>query len=98
MSDKDKARDYFKFDSSGLANAATAAKYLDNSENAEKAFKLVTMKEETTQVETKKKTEELAIQRIQIQEQERRKTAEYEGELAKRANEHKVQLDLQKEQ
>jgi hypothetical protein len=54
-------RDYYKFDSSGLTSAATAAKYLDNSDNAEKAFKLVTLKEESNQLENKKKAEELAI-------------------------------------
>jgi len=44
---KEEARDFYKFDSSGLSKAAAAAKYLDGSENAEKAFNLATMKEET---------------------------------------------------
>lgn len=55
--DKDKNRDYYRFDSTGMEKAAAAAKYLDNSPNAENAFKLSVMKEETSQLETKAKTE-----------------------------------------
>jgi len=46
--DKDKNRDYYRFDSTGMEKAAAAAKYLDNSPNAENAFKLSVMKEETS--------------------------------------------------
>jgi len=43
----DKNRDYYWFDSTGMEKAAAAAKYLDESPNSEKAFKLSVMKEET---------------------------------------------------
>ena len=40
----------------------------------------------------------LEIQRAQIAEEERRKTVQYETEMAKRRAEHQVQLELQKDQ
>lgn len=75
MSDKkNESRDFYKFDSSGLSKAAAAAKYLDGSDNADKAFNLATMKEETSQLEMKARTEELTLQRTKVAEEERRKT------------------------
>lgn len=46
------------------------------------------MKEETQQLELKANTEQMALQRVKLAEEERRKTAEYETELAKRRAEH----------
>jgi hypothetical protein len=40
----------------------------------------------------------LEIQRSQIQEDERRKTVQYEQEMAKRRAEYQVQLELQRDQ
>lgn len=42
------------------------------------------MKEETAQLETKKTTEQLILQRTKVAEEERRKTVQYEQEMGKR--------------
>jgi len=42
---------YYGFDSSGLENAAKAAKYLDTSANAKEAIDLALKKESTKQLE-----------------------------------------------
>jgi ATPase family AAA domain-containing protein 3A/B len=91
-------KSYYGFDSTGLEKAAAAAKYLDGSKNAKQAFDLANKKEESKQLEHKENIEKLAIEKTKIAEEERRKTVQYETDLAKRRAEYQVQLDLQKEE
>jgi ATPase family AAA domain-containing protein 3A/B len=89
---------YYGFDSSGLEKAAAAAKYLDSSPNAKDAFELSIKKEGTKQLEIKENTAKLEIQRVQIAEEEKRKTTQYESEMSKRRAEYQAQLELQRDQ
>jgi len=79
---------YYGFDSTGLEKAAAAAKYLDTSPNAKDAFELSIKKEGTKQMELKENTAKLEIQKVQIQEEEKRKTTQYESEMSKRRAEY----------
>lgn len=91
-------KSYYGFDSSGLEKAAAAAKYLDDSKNAKQAFDLASKKEESRQLEIKENINKLEIEKSKIAEEERRKTVQYETDMAKRRAEYQVQLDLQKEE
>lgn len=51
-------------------------------------------KESTRQLEIEESKVKLETQRIQISEEERRKTVQYENDMAKRRAEHTVQLEL----
>lgn len=96
--DKKEGKSYYGFDSTGLEKAAAAAKYLDTSKNSVQAYELANKKEESKQLEYKKNIQELEINKVKIQEEERRKTVQYETDLAKRRAEYQVQLDLQKDE
>lgn len=95
---KGEGKSYYGFDSTGLEKAAAAAKYLDSSKNSSKAFDLANKKEESRQLEMKENIEKLAIEKNRVSEEERRKTVQYETDMAKRRAEYQVQLDLQKEE
>lgn len=96
--DKAQGKSYYGFDSTGLEKAAAAAKYLDESKNAPKAFELASKKEDSRQLELKENIQKLEIDKARISEEERRKTVQYETDMAKRRAEYQVQLDLQKEE
>lgn len=95
---KEGGKSYYGFDSTGLEKAAAAAKYLDTSKNSVQAYELANKKEESKQLEYKMNIQELEINKVKIQEEERRKTVQYETDLAKRRAEYQVQLDLQKDE
>ena len=82
MSKGGKDNRYFAADE--FVKAAKATELLDKSDNAQEAIRLTEMNEKTKQLDIQKQMEELAIQKTQVQEQERRKTVEYENEMAKR--------------
>ena len=88
----------YGFDSSSLENAAKAAKYLDNSDNAKEAVDLAMSREKSKQLEAEESRVKLEIQRTQIGEEEKRKTIQYETEMSKRRAEYGVQLELQRDQ
>lgn len=96
--EKVEGKSYYGFDSSGLEKAAHAAKYLDESKNAKQAFELASKREDSKQLELKENIQKLEIQKSQVAEEERRKTVQYETDMAKRRAEYQVQLDLQKEE
>lgn len=96
--EKAKGKSYYGFDSTGLEKAAAAAKYLDESKNSSKAFDLANKKEESKQLEHKENIQKLEIEKTRLSEEERRKTVQYETDMAKRRAEYQVQLDLQKEE
>ena len=48
-------------------------------------------------METEKVMKELDIRKSQVAEEERRKTVQYETEMAKRQAEYQVQLELQRD-
>jgi ATPase family AAA domain-containing protein 3A/B len=71
---------------------------LDASPNAKDAFELAVKKEATKQLEITENTKKLEIQRTQIENEEKRKTIQYETEMGKRRAEYQVQLELQRDQ
>lgn len=73
---------YFTADE--FVKAAKATELLDKSDNAKEAIRLTEMNEKTKQLQIQEHLEELGIQKAQVAEQERRKTVEYENEMAKR--------------
>lgn len=96
--DKASGKSYYGFDSTGLEKAAAAAKYLDTSKNSKEAFQLANKKEESRQLEMKENISKLEIDKTKIAEEERRKTVQYETDMAKRRAEYQAQLELQKEE
>jgi len=88
----------YGFDSSSLEKAAAAAKYLDSSKNAKHAYELAQQKEQSKQLEYKENMLKLEIDKSRVAEEERRKTVQYETDMAKRKAEYQVQLDLQKDE
>jgi ATPase family AAA domain-containing protein 3A/B len=78
-----KSQGAYGFDPSGLERAAKAAKELDGSPNAKNAFELSLRQEEVKKAEIEGHIKELDIQRISIEQSERRKTLEKEVEMAK---------------
>ncbi len=71
---------------------------MDASPNAKDAFELAVQKEATKQLEITENTKKLEIQRTQIENEEKRKTIQYETEMGKRRAEYQVQLELQRDQ
>ncbi len=71
---------------------------MDASPNAKDAFELAVKKEATKQLEITENTKKLEIQRTQIENEEKRKTIQYETEMGKRRAEYQVQLELQRDQ
>ena len=56
------------------------------------------LKRETTkQLEVTENTKKLEIQRTQIEQEEKRKTTQFDTEMAKRRAEYQVQLELQRD-
>lgn len=86
----------YGFDPSGLERAAAAAKYLDQSSNSKNAFELATKKEETMQLETKKALKDQEIQRVQIEQDERRRTMQMDMQLQKEKSQYDDQLAKQR--
>ena len=72
----------------GILTCLQAAKYLDASPNAKDAFELAVKKEATKQLEITENTKKLEIQRTQIENEEKRKTVQYETEMGKRRAEY----------
>ena len=72
------------FQADEFLKAAEATKLLDRSDNAKDAIRLTEISEKTKQLDLQKQLEELAINKVQVSEQERRKTVEYENEMSKR--------------
>ena len=85
-----------------------AAKYLDQSSNAKEAFELALKKEATKQLEIQENTKyynpifkqyrKIELSKTQIEQEEKRKTRQYETEMSKRRAEYQVQLELQRDQ
>ena len=61
---------------------------MDSSPNAKDAFDLALKRETTKQLEVQENTKKLEIQRSQIEQEEKRKTTQYEAEMAKRRAEY----------
>lgn len=78
-----KSQGAYGFDPSGLERAAKAAKELDSSPNVKNAFELSLKQEETKATKAKARIKELDISRVQIEQQERRKTLETELQVSK---------------
>jgi ATPase family AAA domain-containing protein 3A/B len=95
---KDKSRDYYGFDSSGLEKAAESAKYLDKSHNAKLAFDITKKKEETKQLEIQENIRKLEIQKSITENEERRKTIDYEAETYRKKADYQAQLELMRDQ
>lgn len=81
-----------------MVNAAKAAEYLDKSGSANDAFKLAEQTNKTKALEYEAQIKEREIQKVQIENEERRKTVEYETQMAKRSAEYKVQMEAQRDQ
>lgn len=88
------------FDPSSLERAAKAAKELDKSKNATGALKLIETQEVTKQkeMETERSKyqvmqQELAIKRVNEEEQAQRRTMELQGQQAKARSDYEDQLE-----
>ena len=88
------------FDPSSLERAAKAAKELDKSKNAPGALKLIETQEVTKQkeMETERSKyqvmqQELAIKRVNEEEQAQRRTMELQGQQAKARSDYEDQLE-----
>ncbi|SBT30386.1 AAA family ATPase, putative [Plasmodium ovale wallikeri] len=90
------------FDPSALERGAKALKELDQSSNSKKAFELIKLQELTKQKEYEKQMEELSLQRAQylsnktrIENEERRKTINYQQEQERITAEYKTRLEAE---
>lgn len=79
-----KSQGAFGFDPVGLERAAKAAKDLDSSPHAKDAFMMAMKQEETKKVQSQAQIKQYEIQRVQIEQSEKRKTLEAELEYSKR--------------
>lgn len=70
---------------------------LEDSKYAKEAFDLASKKEVTRQFELQESKAKFETQKVQIAEEERRKTVQYETEMGKRRAEYQVQLELQRD-
>lgn len=91
-----------KFDPTALERGAKALKELDTSPNAAKAFELTKMSEQTKQKELQVEVEQLqsqraqaALQRSQMDAEEKRKTISHQNEQERRTAEYKSRLDTE---
>merc|ERR1719316_1728495 len=89
-----------KFDPTALERGAKALKDLDNSPNAAKAFELTKLAETTKQKELQTEIEQqqtaraqAALQRSQMDAEEKRKTISHQNEQERRTAEYKARLD-----
>ncbi|KAI4841212.1 AAA family ATPase [Plasmodium brasilianum] len=90
------------FDPTALERGAKALKELDQSSNSKKAFELIKLQELTKQKEYEKQMEELSLQRAQylsnktrIENEERRKTINYQQEQERVTAEYKTRLEAE---
>uniref|UniRef100_A0A8C9GKM6 ATPase family AAA domain-containing protein 3-like n=1 Tax=Piliocolobus tephrosceles TaxID=591936 RepID=A0A8C9GKM6_9PRIM len=90
------------FDPTALERGAKALKELDQSSNSKKAFELIKLQELTKQKEYEKQMEELALQKAQylshktrIDNEERRKTINYQQEQERITAEYKTKLEAE---
>jgi len=89
-----------KFDPSALERGAKALKDLDTSPNAQKAFELTKLAEQTKQKEMQSEIEQqqtarqqAMLQRNQMDGEEKRKTISHQNEQERRTAEYKARLD-----
>lgn len=89
----------YRFDSAALERAAQAARELEKSRNAKEALELSKMQEQTKQIEAQSKgkemeahIEQMKLQAIKVQEEERRKTMSKEAELHQQKAQYQDQL------
>jgi ATPase family AAA domain-containing protein 3A/B len=78
-----KSQGAYGFDPVGLERAAKAAKDLDNSPHAKDAFMMAMKQEETKKVQAQAQIKQYDIQRVQIEQSEKRKTLETELDISK---------------
>ncbi|CRG98040.1 AAA family ATPase, putative [Plasmodium gallinaceum] len=90
------------FDPTALERGAKALKELDQSSNSSKAFELIKLQELTKQKEYEKQMEELSLQRAQylsnrtrIENEEKRKTINYQQEQERITAEYKTRLEAE---
>ncbi|GAW78909.1 AAA family ATPase [Plasmodium gonderi] len=90
------------FDPTALERGAKALKELDQSSNSKKAFELIKLQELTKQKEYEKQMEELSLQRAQylsnktrIENEEKRKTINYQQEQERITAEYKTRLEAE---
>lgn len=101
-SDRGKEHITGNFDPTALERGAKALKELDQSANSNKAFELIKLQELTKQKEYEKQMEELSLQRMQtmnnrtrIENEERRKTINYQQEQERITAEYKTKLEAE---
>ncbi|ANQ05895.1 Putative 26s proteosome regulatory subunit [Plasmodium coatneyi] len=90
------------FDPTALERGAKALKELDQSSNSKKAFELIKLQELTKQKEYEKQMEELSLQKAQylsnkmrIENEEKRKTINYQQEQERITAEYKTRLEAE---
>ncbi|KEG02916.1 AAA family ATPase, putative [Plasmodium vinckei vinckei] len=90
------------FDPTALERGAKALKELDQSSNSKKAFEVIKLQELTKQKEFEKQMEEIALQKAQylsnkarIENEERRKTINYQQEQERITAEYKTRLEAE---
>lgn len=100
----DRGKDHItgNFDPTALERGAKALKELDQSANSNKAFELIKLQELTKQKEYEKQMEELSLQRMQtmnnrtrIENEEKRKTINYQQEQERITAEYKTKLEAE---
>ena len=91
-----KSQGAYGFDPSGLERAAKAAKELDSSPNAKTAFELSLKQEEVKKAELETRMREVEVQRVQIEQAEKRKTLEKELDTSKQKSLFDDQLAKQR--
>lgn len=101
-SDRGKEHITGNFDPTALERGAKALKELDQSANSNKAFELIKLQELTKQKEYEKQMEELSLQRMQtmnnrtrIENEEKRKTINYQQEQERITAEYKTKLEAE---
>ncbi|SPJ09566.1 AAA family ATPase, putative [Plasmodium sp. DRC-Itaito] len=90
------------FDPTALERGAKALKELDQSSNSSKAFEVIKLQELTKQKEYEKQMEELSLQRAQhmshrmrMENEEKRKTINYQQEQERITAEYKTKLEAE---
>lgn len=93
MSSSSKNKNMYGFDPAGLERAAKAAKELDQSPNAKKAYDLALKQEETKQMQMKINIKELEKAKIAYEAQAAKEKLEYEDILARERIDYKLQKE-----